>query len=1030
MDNPPPKARVTPEVPQEASPIVPGHTLLRCIGKGSYGEVWLALNPMRKWTAVKLVRRRPEDDGRAYEQEFRGLVRYDDHSGGDGTLMPIRNVGRDEAAGFFYYAMELADDATTHAPLPRVSGMNDYLAETHRLATAYRPWTLSEELRQRGRLPAQECVGHGIALGTALEHLHRGNLVHRDIKPSNIIFVNGQPKLADVGLVAASDASLISLAGTSGFVPVHGAGEASGDIFALGKVLYLMATGRSIIEFPKEMADLDRLEADERRELAELQAVYDRACAFEPGERQFSARALREELELLRRNESVVTLRELERAQKRQARTVRLLILALATCGVALLVGFAAIGAWAAKRRAAQETHRRQLGEVLLSRLKQREAGWFTNSWLRLQDLAALRFDSMVAEEAVAVLAGLDATRIASHEGMESASASFSRDGRVLIGAVGTNRARLIDPNGGLTTLPVAGEGLVCWTRQGVPLRLTLQDRTLALDNAITGRRQWAASVGVPATQGSNADPVLAITSDGHYVACYAKGWVSTYNTSSGEAAKERVEDVTAMAFSDDGSLLACGVKNGATHIYTSSQLTTITALPPAMLMGRVTSLAFGRDRVVPYYRTPSSNDWLLASGDQGGGIVVWDLSRGLPRAFCRGSTWTVSALAFSPDGVTLASAGRNEPRVWDVNTGRLLLTLTPDSGGEMSALAFDATGHRLVVGGKAGSGIARTSLWEMDYGRGIQTLRGLSAPIRKLWFAANSQFVAALSDGWQIGIWDLRVNRLMYLFDTPIGQYADSAGGCFANDSQTFAFSSHSAACSYDLVHGTVTRRWSLVRGLSDQLQIDSAGRLLLLRTETSADGISSLWRLYSLNDADQPVLLHEAPKASHFPIEVALAAKGNRFLVWDWGPKGRERTIHGYDVKTGDQLWQATSSKTGWGLHVVLDPTGGYFCYVLDDAGGTRILDFSDFRTLSTKSISCRALSPNGRDVASDRAVTLDKEGDSEWIPMTTDWGELRDASSFSPDGTLLAWGTDSGMVLVADIQELRRRINYLNH
>ena len=65
----------------------------------------------------------------------------------------------------------------------------------------YTPRTLKSDLQFHGRLPFEECVRIGLALTTALEHLHGNGLVHRDVKPSNIIFVNGVPKLADIGLV-------------------------------------------------------------------------------------------------------------------------------------------------------------------------------------------------------------------------------------------------------------------------------------------------------------------------------------------------------------------------------------------------------------------------------------------------------------------------------------------------------------------------------------------------------------------------------------------------------------------------------------------------------------------------------------------------------------------------------------------------------------------------------------------------------------------------------------------------------------
>src|SRR4030095_9160571 len=114
---------------------------------------------------------------------------------------------------------------------------------------AYRPRNLHSacEKTPGHRLPAGQCAEIGLALAEALEFLHARDLTHRDIKPSNVIFANGRPKLADVGLVTeVRRGEELTWVGTTGYMPPlpEPPGTKLADIFALGMVLYVISTGR------------------------------------------------------------------------------------------------------------------------------------------------------------------------------------------------------------------------------------------------------------------------------------------------------------------------------------------------------------------------------------------------------------------------------------------------------------------------------------------------------------------------------------------------------------------------------------------------------------------------------------------------------------------------------------------------------------------------------------------------------------------------------------------------------------------
>jgi WD40 repeat protein len=320
---------------------VPDHQLLRPVGRGAYGEVWLARSVMGTLRAVKVVRRDAFEEGRPYEREFQGVRHYEPVSRGSEALVHILHVGRDDAAGLFYYVMELADDEdpTATVLLRRASGAG--------APDTYAPRTLRTELRRLGRLPLGDVLDLATSLTSGLGHLHRHGLVHRDIKPANIIRVHGTAKLADPGLAGLAGESR-TFVGTEGFVPPEGPGSVQADIYALGKVLYEASTGLDRNRFPEIPSDwigdptsTDRIEFHE---------VVLRACEGDPVRRYPDAAALAADVALLRSGRSIRALRRLER----RAAAVRL-VAAVA----AVLLAVVGTAWWAARRDATRERERR-----------------------------------------------------------------------------------------------------------------------------------------------------------------------------------------------------------------------------------------------------------------------------------------------------------------------------------------------------------------------------------------------------------------------------------------------------------------------------------------------------------------------------------------------------------------------------------------------------------------------------------------------------------------------------------------------
>jgi serine/threonine protein kinase len=203
---------------------VPNYRLLRRIGQGSYGIVWLAehRNNPGQFRAVKIIPK----SWAGSETEIQGVREAYNRSQKDRSIIsqfviPIDAPG--EAETYWYYVMELADNLSSEPTINE----------------SYWPKTLSNLLEQPGQRSSREVLHIGRDMCLALGSLHADGCLHRDVKPSNIMSFNGQWRLGDLGQVSRYDRCKAK-AGTRKYAADDSVpnGDPLHDIIPLSKVLY------------------------------------------------------------------------------------------------------------------------------------------------------------------------------------------------------------------------------------------------------------------------------------------------------------------------------------------------------------------------------------------------------------------------------------------------------------------------------------------------------------------------------------------------------------------------------------------------------------------------------------------------------------------------------------------------------------------------------------------------------------------------------------------------------------------------
>jgi WD40 repeat protein len=142
------------------------------------------------------------------------------------------------------------------------------------------------------------------------------------------------------------------------------------------------------------------------------------------------------------------------------------------------------------------------------------------------------------------------------------------------------------------------------------------------------------------------------------------------------------------------------------------------TTFPADIQLAPAAKLAGHTDAVLAMAFSPDGK-WLATAG-QDKSIFLWDTATGKQVRRVGGHTRAIHSLAFSPDGTKLASGGEMEvvARVWDVAKGDLVAELTDATQSATSSLEFSGDGKQLLTTNLSGT----FTMWDWDNEKAIQT--------------------------------------------------------------------------------------------------------------------------------------------------------------------------------------------------------------------------------------------------------------------------------------------------------------------